>query len=225
MRAKSSVAFVALAACACVHAQDLSVTDIRQPVSGCALSAAENVTIRLFNYGSALPAATSFDVWYSVNAGAPVVEQVTLAAPLLPDSTFDYAFATQTNLSLPGTYTFSAGVALAGDIDPQNDAHDGYLVRNDLPSVGGNVAGPSDAVLDGAVTLSGRIGAVVEWQQSEDGQRWRRLANTTDTQAFALLRADTSFRALVRNGLCSPALSNAAAVRSSDPIFYSGYEP
>src|ERR1043166_1805444 len=85
-------------------AQDISVIAITQPVSGCALTSTENVTIRIFNYGPTLTAGSSFGVSYTVNAGAPVPETVVLASNLLTNSTYTYTFTTQANLSVPGTY-------------------------------------------------------------------------------------------------------------------------
>src|SRR4051794_39763974 len=71
---------------------DLSVTAIVVPQSGCALAPTENVSIRIFNYGSTLPAATSFNVSYTINVGAPVVELITLASPLSSNSAMTYTF-------------------------------------------------------------------------------------------------------------------------------------
>lgn len=204
---------------------DLSVAAIVQPASGCALSSSENVTVRVFNYGGALITGTSFNLSYTINAGAPVTELVTLATPLLTDSTYTYTFAAPADLSAPGTYAFDASVQLSGDINPANDALTGIEVDNSAPSVGGTVDGPAMPVLEGSVGLSGQTGDVIEWQQSIDGLRWRRLANTTATQPFALLRENTAFRARVKSGDCAPALSGAFTVTSSDPIFHSGFEP
>lgn len=210
----------------CAHAGDLAVTAIVSPQSGCALGSAEGVSIRLFNYGSTLAAGTSFNVAYSVNAGAPVQEPVTLGASLPSHTALNYTFITPADLSIEGTYTLSATAALAGDVSPGNDTYGGYAVVNSAPSLGGSATGPTDPTLSGTVTLIGNIGSVREWQQSSDGGlRWRRLENATTQQAFADLRADTLFRALVQNGSCAPALSNAHLVPSSDPIFYSGFEP
>jgi hypothetical protein len=208
------------------HAADLAVTAIDSPQSGCMLGSTNNVTIRVFNYGATLPAATSFNVSYMINAGSPTTELVTLAAPLSSNTAFGYTFTTQANLFVPGTYTFNAGVGIAGDVSPANDTYSGYTVVNNAASVGGSTSGPTGATLSGTVTLSDNSGDVREWQQSSDGGlRWRRLENTTTQQAFAELRADTLFRALVQNGSCAPALSSALLVQSSDPIFYSGFEP
>lgn len=192
---------------------DLSTTAIVQPASGCALSNAEMVSINLFNYGSALPSGTSFNVEYVINAGAPVVELATLSAPLLGNSTFAYTFTTPADLSAPGTYTFDASVSLPGDVNPTNDAYSGYFVNNDAPTVGGTLSGPSSPGTSGTLTLSGATGDVVQWEESEDGGlRWNALANTTESQEFAGLRTPTGFRVRVRSGGCADAVSNTVTV-------------
>ena len=208
------------------RAQDLSVVAMPAPVGGCALGSSEAVTIRLFNHGTNLAAGTAFNVSYGVNAGAPVAELVVLGSPLLTHGTYTYTFATPLDASVPGTYTLDATVALAGDINPANDALPGHHVTNSATSVGGVVDGPGAPVLSGTVSLSGHTGAIIEWQQSADGgRRWRRLANSDASLAFDGLRHDTAFRTLVRSGTCAPALSGAFTVASSDPIFHSGFEP
>src|ERR1044072_4639508 len=150
---------------------DLSVTAITAPVSACAMTATENVTIRIFNFGNTLPAATSFNVSYTINAGAPVTEMITLAAPLTSNSTLNYTFVTQANLSTPGTYTFTATVSLAGDVSPANDAFTNYLVPNTASSVGGTISGPTSVCISGnagVLTLSGNTGNVLRWEYSVD---------------------------------------------------------
>lgn len=122
-------------------AQDLSVIAITAPVSGCALTSTENVTIRIFNYGPTLTAGSTFNVSYTINAGAPVTELVTLSSNLLTNSTLNYTFTTQANLSVAGTYTFTGTTALAGDVNPSNDTFSGYSVVNTAASVGGTVSG------------------------------------------------------------------------------------
>ncbi|MEO8673666.1 MAG: hypothetical protein ABI411_20320 [Tahibacter sp.] len=205
---------------------DLSTIGISAPVSACAMTSTETVTVTLFNYGSTLPAGTSFNVAYFVNAGAPVVELLTLGTALISNSRLNYTFTTQANLSVPGSYSVVAMVALAGDINPTNDALMAAPVLNSAPSVGGIVSGVSGPTLSGNQTLSGHTGSVLGWQQSDDGGfRWRRLANSTTVQAFDQLREHTQFRALVGNGPCAPTLSAPHTVLSSDPLFYSGFEP
>lgn len=221
------VVFVAaVASVRLAHAQDLSVVAIEAPGSACMPGSNEGVTIRLFNYGPTLPSGSTFTVSYTLDAGAPTSELVVLGANLLTNSTFRYTFTTTVDVSAPGAHTVDASVSLAGDINPTNNAYTGHAVTTSAASDGGNATGPVVPVLAGSVMLTGYVGDVLEWQQSEDGGlRWRRLANAQATLAFDLLRHDTLFRARVRSGACAPALSSVVAVSSSDPIFYSGFEP
>lgn len=204
---------------------DLSVISINAPVSGCALTATENVTIRIFNYGNTLPAGTSFNVSYTINAGGPVTELVTLASNLTSNSAMNYTFATQANLSTAGTYTFTATVAIAGDVSPANDQLSGYTVTNTAATVGGTISGPSSVCISGnsgTLTLSGQTGNVLEWQQSTDGgSTWFSIGNTTTSQAYTNLTDPTQFRALVQNGSCTSANSSILSI-TIDPATVGG---
>ena len=192
---------------------DVSVTAILSPQSGCALTATENMSVRIFNYGTTLPAATSFNASYTINAGVPVVELITLGSPLTSNSAFTYTFTTQANLSVPGIYTFGTSVSLAGDVSPANNSFGGYVVTNSAPSVGGTIAASPPSGSSGTLTLTGNTGNVVEWEESDDGGlRWFVLSEQSTTQAFANLRTTAKFRARVQNGSCPDALSNVATV-------------
>lgn len=204
---------------------DLSVIAITQPVSGCALTASENVTIRLFNFGNTLPAGTSFNVAYSINGGPAVTELVVLGSNLLSNSTRNYSFTTQANLSVPGTYTFDATVNLAGDFNPTNNSFTGYAVTNTAPSVGGTISGPASvcsSTNSGVLTLSGQTGNVVRWEFSTDGGgSWVTLSNTTTTNSFTNVTVPTLYRAVVQNGSCSPAQSAVHSI-AIDPASVGG---
>lgn len=205
--------------------QDLSVIAITAPTSGCALTATENVTIRIFNYGPTLPAASTFNVSYTINAGGPVTELVTLAAPLLTNSTLNYTFTTQANLSVAGSYTFAATVNIAGDINPTNNAFNGYIVTNTANSVGGTIAGGTNVCISGnsgVLTLSGHTGNVLGWEYSTDGGfTWISISNTTTTQTYNNLTVPTQYRAQVQNGSCTPANSSIASM-TIDPATVAG---
>jgi hypothetical protein len=190
---------------------DIAVVAMAQPVSGCALTATENVTLRIFNYGVTLPAATQFFVAYTINAGPQTVETVTLGSSLLSNSTLTYTFVTQANLTVPGSYTLDATVSLAGDVTPTNNAFNGTIVVNSAPSAGGAVNGPAPGP-SGTLTLSGHTGAIVQWEESPDAQRWFKLANTTTTQDYANVTAPTRFRARVASGSCPTAVSTTFVV-------------
>ncbi len=201
------------------YTQDLSVIAITAPVSGCAMTATENVTIRIFNYGPILIAGSTFNVSYTINAGAPVVELVTLGANFLTNSTLNYTFTTQANLSVPGSYTFDATVSLAGDINPTNNAFTGYLVTNTANSVGGTVTGPASVCISGNsgnLTLAGHTGSVLGWEYSTDGGfTWINITNTTTTQPYNNLTVPTQYRAVVQNGGCAAATSSVASIAIS----------
>ncbi|MBL7889909.1 MAG: hypothetical protein JNL24_10165, partial [Bacteroidia bacterium] len=205
--------------------QDVSVTAITQPVSGCALTATENVTIRMFNFGPTLTAGTSFNVSYTINAGAPVTELLTLGSNVLTNSTFSYTFTTQANLSAPGTYTIDATCALAGDINPSNDAFTGYTVINTAASAGGTVSGGTNVCTgtnSGNLTLSGHTGNVLNWEYSTDGGgTWISISNTTTTQSYLNLTVATRYRAKVQNGSCATATSTEALM-TIDPLSVGG---
>lgn len=206
-------------------AQDLSVIGFNSPVSGCALTTTENVTIRIFNYGPMLPATTTFNVSYTINAGVPVPEMVTLAAPLLTNSTLVYTFTTQADLSTPGAYTFDATVSIAGDINPGNDPFLGYVVNSISPSVGGTVSGGTNVCTgsnSGNLTLAGHTGSVVNWEYSTDGGgTWISISNTTTTQSYTNLTVPTQYRAQVQNGACAPATSSIASM-TINPVSVGG---
>ncbi len=205
--------------------QDISVTAITQPVSGCALTSTENVTIRMFNFGPTLLAGSSFNVSYTINAGAPVTELLTLGSNVLTNSTFNYTFTTQANLSVPGTYTIDATCALAGDVNPTNDAFTGYSVTNTAASVGGTVSGGTNVCIginSGNLTLAGNTGNVINWEYSVDGGgTWISISNTTTTQSYTNLTVPTRYRAKVQNGSCAIATSSVA-IMTIDPLSVGG---
>jgi hypothetical protein len=194
--------------------QDVAVLAITAPVSSCVPLGNENVTIHIFNYGPTLTAGTPFNVAYTVNGGAPVVELLTLASNLGSNSALDYTFTTQANLMVPGTYTFNATASLTGDVSPSNNAYVGYVVNNSIPSVGGTLAGPGAPSSSGTLTLSGSVGTIAQWEESDDGGlRWFALANESASQDYAGLRAPTQFRVRVLGAPCGPdVLSNVVTV-------------
>lgn len=196
------------------RAQDLAVVAITQPVGGCVSLGSENVTVRVFNYGTPLPAGTGFNAAYTINAGAPVVELIVLGNTLLTNSTLDYTFTTQANLTAPGAYSLDATVNLAGDVNPANNAYVGYLVTRAGQSVAGTLAGPGAPSTSGTLTLSGSNGTIVQWEESDDGGlRWFALANDGTSQDYADLRAPAQFRVRVLGAPCGPdVLSNVVTV-------------
>ncbi len=148
-----------------------------------------------------------------------MTELVTLGGNLTSNSTLNYRFTTQANLSVPGSYTFNATVSVAGDISPANDSFTGYLVTNTAPSVGGTVSGGTDVCLagnSGVLTLSGHTGNVARWEFSTDGgSTWINIPNTTTFQSYLNLVMTTRYRALVQSGSCASVYSSNAVVTVS----------
>lgn len=96
---------------------DANLTQLVSPVSGCGLSASEQVRIRVRNDGGIT--ITSVTACYSVNGGSPVCQvfPVTLNSC---DSTI-LTFSTPANLSIAGTYSFMSYVSVSGDLNGAND--------------------------------------------------------------------------------------------------------
>ena len=112
-------------------AYDIGVTNITNPVTG-SLSNAETVTIEIFNYGE--NDVSNFEVSYTVNGGAEVVE--TFTETLASGTTAEYSFAGTADMStVEAYYTIVASVNLDGDEDAENDSYEveiQHLIANDI---------------------------------------------------------------------------------------------
>jgi hypothetical protein len=194
-----------------VQAQDLALTNLLQPVSGCALSSSENVTIRIFNHGPTLTAGSTIQVLYAFVGGSAFNDLITLGSDFSSKTSLDFTFTTPANLSAPGDYHLMVALNLAGDINPGNNTIHDTLVRNAAPSVAGTIGAPASGG-SGTLTLSGHTGAVVQWEESPDAQRWFKLASDSTTQDFSGLSNVTRFRVRVVNAPCPAAVSNAVTV-------------
>ncbi len=209
---------------ALLRAQDMSAIAILHSASGCNLSSAETIRARFVNHGPSLPGGSILDLSYTINGGVPVTETIFRGNPLPPNAKFNYSFVTPANLSAQGSYTIIASIALPADGNPGNNASDPYTLSNWTASIAGSLTGPVGPVVAGVLSLDGQTGAVVEWQQSMDGARWRALENSSATQTFSGLSGPTEFRVLVQNGPCAPVLSPALRVVTNE-IYANGFEP
>ena len=99
-------------------AYDIGVTNITNPVTG-TLSNSETITIEIFNYGE--NDVSNFEVSYTVNGGAEVVE--TFTETLASGTTAEYSFVATADMStVEAYYTIVASVNLDGDEDAENDS-------------------------------------------------------------------------------------------------------
>ena len=85
-------------------------------------------------------------------------------------------------------------------------------------TVGGTVS--SNATVcsgsSGTLTLSGHTGLILYWEYSTDnGLSWTSIANTTTTQNYTSITTTTTYRAIVRSGVCNPAPSVTATITVS----------
>ena len=125
-------------------AYDIGVTNITNPVTG-TLSNSETITIEIFNYGE--NDVSNFEVSYTVNGGAEVVE--TFTETLASGTTAEYSFAATADMStVEAYYTIVASANLDGDEDAENDSFEveiQYLIDYDLGVSG--IASPVSGIL------------------------------------------------------------------------------
>ncbi|MDP2188039.1 MAG: GEVED domain-containing protein [Sphingobacteriaceae bacterium] len=96
---------------------DMGVLSILAPNSGCSLTGADSVRVRVVNFGTV--SQSNIPVAYTVNGGTPV--NATIAATMLPGDSLNYTFATTANLGAVGNYTIRAFTSANNDGDTTND--------------------------------------------------------------------------------------------------------
>ena len=97
---------------------DLGVTVLLAPQSQTPLSAEENLTVEITNFGSA--AQTNFPVYYEVDNGSRITE--TFSASIAAESVANYTFNTSIDFSELRTYSVVTGTDLASDSDNSNNS-------------------------------------------------------------------------------------------------------
>ncbi|HNW88657.1 MAG TPA: CARDB domain-containing protein [Bacteroidales bacterium] len=108
-------------------AVDLGIMGVIAPTQlSCALGSAENITIRIKNFG--VSTITSADIYYKLNNGTPVHE--VFNGSIAADSAVNFTFSATVDLSAMASYTFEFYVVLAGDPNPLNDSILNYTVAN-----------------------------------------------------------------------------------------------
>ncbi|NBG66861.1 hypothetical protein GQN54_12105, partial [Cryomorphaceae bacterium S-15] len=110
---------------------DAGVVDIIDPASGCGLSSAEVVTVRIVNDGATN--ISNFPVSVVLNNGTPLTETVT--ATMLPNDTLTYTFTGTLNMSALGTYSVVSYTSLPLDGFNVNDTASKTVVN--IPVISG----------------------------------------------------------------------------------------
>jgi hypothetical protein len=121
---------------------DLGVTAITSPSTGTGLTAAENVTVSITNFGS--DTQTSVPVFYTVNGGTPVQE--TYSGSIASGASATFTFSATADLSALGSYTLVAGTEAVGDGDMSNDDFT-KVVYNNICQPVSDCAGYNDGVI------------------------------------------------------------------------------
>jgi len=96
---------------------DLGVLSIMNPVTGAALTNAENVKVEIMNYG--INTQSNFDVSYSINGGATVTENITTSIDA--GQSYVYTFTATEDFSNISTNNIAVATDLSGDEDSSND--------------------------------------------------------------------------------------------------------
>jgi hypothetical protein len=156
-----------------IIAYDIGVDDLLNPASACALSPAEEVTLRVKNFGGdTLNNGMTLPVGYSLNGGTPVVENLVLSADLYPDSTVTYTFSGSVDLGSPGAYELTVFHGLTEDVNPDNDTLQQPADHYGYPSVD---LGPDTLFTNEASTITLDAGsghASYLWQDGSGGQTY-----------------------------------------------------
>lgn len=88
-------------------------------------------------------------------------------------------------------------------------------IKVEEPSEGGTVSGPSSVCIaqnQGTLTVADFKGEIQRWESSTDGTNWTAIAQTSDTLDFQNLSGTTTFRTIVKNGVCDEIASTEIAI-------------
>lgn len=179
-------------------ANDLGVIAITAPIDIASLGL-QTITISVENFGGL--DQSNIDVQYTVNGGAPVIEEITGISLSLGEQT-TYSFATQVDFDTSGEYTIVAKTNLATDQDTSNDAITKIVqVTSCLPTatggnggVGCSVDGIKRFVLNTINADDGGDGCNTEPADGPNGYADRTDLSTTLTNATTYnLQAQTNW--------------------------------
>ncbi len=99
---------------------DIDLTGISLANGNCFLGAQEQIMVGIKNVGCVtIAAGTSIQVGYSINGGIPVSEVAVLPALMAPNTTYDFTFMTEADLSGGIDYAVTVTVELAGSASGQ----------------------------------------------------------------------------------------------------------
>lgn len=112
-----------------LNENDIAVTNIDLPASGCDVSATNSITITLKNAGTM--EQSNIPVTILINNDTPITE--TVDGPIASGATLDYTFTQNFDFSEDGVYNITVYSSLSGDGNPNNDTIRG-VVKNYTPT-------------------------------------------------------------------------------------------
>ncbi len=99
---------------------DVGITAISGPVSGCGLTGSETITVTIKNFGTATQ--TSIPVKLSLNGVDLTPTPEVWTGSLAPNATTTYSFTAKANLATAGSYAIIANTLMTGDSDASNNS-------------------------------------------------------------------------------------------------------
>jgi hypothetical protein len=190
---------------------DVGITGITSPNSGCGLTSQETITVSVTNFGSA--AQSNIPVSYTINGGNPVNE--TLTASLAPNATTNYTFTTKANLSAINTYNLVASTNLSGDAQVSNNVNSKTVTMAAAPATPGITAsGTTNFCPGSSVSLTATTTATgVTFQWFKDGT----LISGATSTVYSANTAGSYMAAVNANGCISPTSTAITLTTSAAP--------
>lgn len=149
---------------------DLGVTSITAPVSGCGLSDT-HVAIVVKNYGR--QAQSNYTVKFSLDDGATWTEE-TIATSIAPSETYNYTFNASTNLSTYGEYIILASTG--DDEENSNNATEKSVVSQGLYT-------NAEVIFDDVYNTNPQYRIINDWYPAGTNSSWAfgKTANGSDS--------------------------------------------
>lgn len=110
---------------------DVGVVSIEVNQVGCDFTSTEFITVTVVNYGG--DAQIGFPIYYSINGGSPILDNVTTYMDT--DDTLTFTFSTTADLNAEGNYYISCWTGLPSDTLASNDSITDFLVSSYEPFV------------------------------------------------------------------------------------------
>ncbi|PCH91959.1 MAG: hypothetical protein COB85_08640, partial [Bacteroidetes bacterium] len=111
---------------------DVGAVAVVAPTTFCEMSANEQVTVMVVNFGTSPQA--NIPVSYTLDGGAPVMDTIT--STLSPGDSIAFTFSTTVDLSAAGTFSFDAWTSQVGDVDNSNDSLFNHIVYTSMVQQG-----------------------------------------------------------------------------------------